>query len=133
MEVEVIRYLRTTEDVILIVKPSGRPQIAVPEWMLDPEACQQLTTETTARIAVAALVALRQLIDSQILATASAGRGGAGSPSGGRVFQRRLRFDDPEVWAELPEAVREQCRALWGQMLTAVLRPNEEGQNDGEV
>ena len=49
-----------------------------------------------------------------------------------RVFQRRLRFDGPEVWAELPEAVREQCRSLWGQLLTAVLKPNEEGQNDGE-
>ncbi len=49
-----------------------------------------------------------------------------------RVFQQRLRFDDSEVWVELPEAVREQCRALWGQMLTAVLKPNEEGQNDGE-
>ncbi len=49
------------------------------------------------------------------------------------VFQRRLRFDDaPEVWAELPEAVRDQCRALWGQMLTAVLRSNEEEENDGE-
>ena len=49
-----------------------------------------------------------------------------------RVFQRRLRFDDPELWAELPEAVREQCRALWGQMLTAVLRSNKEEENDGE-
>lgn len=50
-----------------------------------------------------------------------------------RVFQRRLRFDDdPEVWTELPEAVRDQCRALWGQMLTAVLRSNEEQENDGE-
>ncbi len=89
VEVEVIRYLRTTEDVIVIVKPSGKPQIAVPEWMLDPEACQQLTTETTARIAVAALVALRQLIDSQTPARAAPGRGCAESPSGGPDGERK--------------------------------------------
>ena len=49
-----------------------------------------------------------------------------------RVFQRRLRFEDPEIWAALPEAAREQCRALWGQMLTAILAPNEEEPNDGK-
>lgn len=42
-----------------------------------------------------------------------------------RVWQRNLRFEDEEVWATLPEAVREQCRTLWGQLLTSVLTEDQ--------
>jgi len=36
------------------------------------------------------------------------------SPS---VWQRKLRFEDEEIWTVLPPAVTEQCLTLWRQML----------------
>lgn len=46
------------------------------------------------------------------------------------VLQRKLRFEEEEIWTELPESTREQCRGLWRQLLESVLkgagwRPNE--------
>jgi hypothetical protein len=46
------------------------------------------------------------------------------------VLQRKLRFEEEEIWTELPESTREHCRGLWGQLLESVLndadrRPNE--------
>lgn len=46
------------------------------------------------------------------------------------VGQRKLRFEDEEIWTELPESTREHCRGLWRQLLESVLndadrRPNE--------
>lgn len=46
--------------------------------------------------------------------------------------QRRLRLEDEEIWAELPESVREQCRSLWREVLTSVLKTGEGGQNERE-
>jgi hypothetical protein len=61
-------------------------QIAVPGWMLDPVHCQQLTEEARPRVAVAALCALRALVDSQsgLAATSPDATGGddAGPPRG---------------------------------------------------
>ena len=34
-------------------------------------------------------------------------------------WQRRLHFEDEEIWNELPESVREQCRMLWRQVLAS--------------
>ena len=48
------------------------------------------------------------------------------------VWQRRLRFNEEEVWAELPESVREHCRTLWRQMLVSVLQISKRGQDERE-
>jgi hypothetical protein len=29
------------------------------------------------------------------------------------VLQRKLRFEEEEIWTELPESTREHCRGLW--------------------
>ena len=50
-EVEVIRYLRKSASVILTVKVPGGLQIAVPEWMLIPQTCDQLKIEDKPRLA----------------------------------------------------------------------------------
>jgi hypothetical protein len=47
-----------------------------------------------------------------------------------RILQRKLRFEEEEIWTELPESTREHCRGLWRQLLESVLndadrRPNE--------
>ena len=46
------------------------------------------------------------------------------------VLQCKLRFVEEEIWTELPESTREQCRGLRRQLLESVLnsgdgRPNE--------
>ena len=46
--------------------------------------------------------------------------------------QRRLNFDDEQIWTELPEAVREQCRTLCRQLLASVLKIGERRQNERE-
>jgi hypothetical protein len=38
------------------------------------------------------------------------------------VLQRKLRFEEEEIWTELPESTREQCRGLWRQLLESVLK-----------
>ena len=47
-------------------------------------------------------------------------------------WQRKLRFDDEEIWTVLPASVREQCLALWRQMLASVLKTDKGGQNERE-
>ena len=42
-------------------------QIAVPEWMLSPQVCDQFTDEAEPRISIDALLDLRRLIDAQRL------------------------------------------------------------------
>jgi hypothetical protein len=46
------------------------------------------------------------------------------------VLQRKLRFEEEEIWTELPESTREHCRGLWRHLLESVLndadrRPHE--------
>ena len=46
------------------------------------------------------------------------------------MLQRKLRFEEEEIWTELPESTREHCRGLWRQLLESGLndadrRPNE--------
>jgi hypothetical protein len=48
------------------------------------------------------------------------------------VWQHKLRFEDEEIWAELPEPVREHCRTLWRQLLASVLKAGERRQNERE-
>ena len=51
------------------------------------------------------------------------------SPSG---LQRKLGFDDEEIWNVLPTSVREQCLSLWRQVLASVLKIDEGRQNERE-
>jgi hypothetical protein len=48
------------------------------------------------------------------------------------VRQRRLRFEDEEVWTMLPEEVRERCRSLWKEMLASVLKERERMPDERE-
>ncbi|MBV9038090.1 MAG: hypothetical protein JO182_26620 [Acidobacteriaceae bacterium] len=77
-----IRHLRRVEEQV-IVKPPGKPSLTVPAWMLDPEFCSRLITEPVPRIAIAALLNLRRLIDDHDLPSTSRDRDYAESPSGG--------------------------------------------------
>ena len=63
--VEIVRRLRRYTANCVVIKLADDVQVAVPAWMLDPLACQQLTDEGRPRIAVAALHDLRALLDSQ--------------------------------------------------------------------
>ena len=45
------------------------------------------------------------------------------------VRQRELRFEEEEIWTELPESTREHCRGLWRQLLESVLN-SEDGRPD---
>ena len=47
-------------------------------------------------------------------------------------WQRKLRFEDEEIWTELPASVREQCLTLWRQVLASVLKTGERRQNERE-
>jgi hypothetical protein len=48
-------------------------------------------------------------------------------------WQRRLRFEDEEIWTVLPAAVREQCLTLWRQVLASVLKTDKGRQNEREA
>ena len=48
------------------------------------------------------------------------------------VWQRRLDFEDGQIWTELPESVREHCRTLWRQLLASVLKTGDRRQNERE-
>jgi hypothetical protein len=45
------------------------------------------------------------------------------------VLQRKLRFEEEEIWTELPESTRENCRGLWRQLLESVLNSGD-GRSD---
>jgi hypothetical protein len=46
--------------------------------------------------------------------------------------QRRLPFENREVWTVLPEEVREHCRSLFSQLLARVLQKGEGRPNERE-
>ena len=48
------------------------------------------------------------------------------------VRQRKLRFAEKEIWTELPDSTREQCRTLWRQLLANVLKTGERRQDERE-
>jgi len=81
--VELVRYLRRGSAAVVIVRLPDGPQLAIPEWMLDSEACERLTIEAKPRISLSSLLDLRLLIDTQPSLTtdptsdrAESGRGG---------------------------------------------------------
>jgi hypothetical protein len=48
------------------------------------------------------------------------------------VLQRKLRFEEEEIWTELPEPTREHCRSLWRQLLESVLKGAERRSDERE-
>jgi hypothetical protein len=48
------------------------------------------------------------------------------------VLQRKLRFEEEEIWTELPESTREHCRELWRQLLESVLKGADRRRNERE-
>ena len=84
-----IRHLRRIGSAILIVRLPDGLQLAIPEWMLNPQACQHLTDQVEPRIAVEALEELRRLIDTQSLASDPDACSGAESSAGGNHAQQR--------------------------------------------
>lgn len=67
MEVQVVRARRRGPDAIAIVQRPDGLQIAVPRWMLDPLACQQLPQAAKPRVALRALVRLAELVGTRDL------------------------------------------------------------------
>ena len=72
--------------------PDGA-QLAIPEWMLDSEACERLTMETKPRISLGSLLVLRKLIDTQPSSTADSTSDRAESATGGQDAKPRERGD----------------------------------------
>jgi hypothetical protein len=89
LEVEVIRHLRRSSSAILIVRLPDGVQLAVPEWMLNPQVCQYLTDQPEARIAIEALAELRNLVDSQTFTSDRLTSGRAESSAGGNHAQQQ--------------------------------------------
>jgi hypothetical protein len=82
--IAIVRRLRRYTTDCVVIALADDVQVAVPTWMLDPLACQQLTDEARPRIAVSALRDLRALVDSQPLtAVALAINRGTVPPIGG--------------------------------------------------
>jgi hypothetical protein len=48
------------------------------------------------------------------------------------AWQRRLHFEDNQLWTTLPEEVQERCRSLWKELLASVLKKNERRQHERE-
>ena len=46
--------------------------------------------------------------------------------------QRKLQFEDDELWIRLPESVQERCRSLWKELLASVLKKDERRQHERE-
>ena len=89
IEVKVIRHLRRTDSAVLIIRRPDGVQVAVPDWMLNPQVCDRFTNEAEPRVSIDALFDLRRLIDAHHLGNASTGHGCAESPSGGKNAQQR--------------------------------------------
>ena len=64
-----IRRLRRYTSDQVVIELRDEVQVAIPSWMLDPVVCQQFRDEPQPRLAIAALLELRHLLDSQPLLT----------------------------------------------------------------
>jgi hypothetical protein len=80
-EVEIMRRFRryTAESVLVKILQNGL-QVAVPAWMLDAAACAHLRDDTQPCVALAALLELRALLDSQPWLASSAYSGDREQP-----------------------------------------------------
>ena len=48
------------------------------------------------------------------------------------IRQRKIHFEDDELWTRLPEPVQESCRSLWKELLASVLKSAERRQHERE-
>jgi hypothetical protein len=48
------------------------------------------------------------------------------------IRQRKLHFDDDELWTRLPDSVQERCRSLWKELLASVLKKDERRRHERE-
>ena len=62
-----IRRLRRYTSDQVVIELRDEVQVALPSWMLDPVVCQQFRDAPQPRLAIAALLELRHLLDSQPL------------------------------------------------------------------
>jgi hypothetical protein len=46
--------------------------------------------------------------------------------------QRKLHFEDDELWMTLPPSVQERCRTLWKELLGSVLKKDERRRDERE-
>lgn len=92
-EVELVRYLRRGSAAVVIVRLPDGSHLAIPEWMLDSEACERLTIEAKPRISLASLLDLRLLIDAQTSPIAAATSDRAESARGGQEAKPRETGD----------------------------------------
>ena len=86
--VQLVRYLRRGSSAVVIVRMLDSSQLAIPEWMLKPEACEELKVESKPRISVSALFDVCQLIGSPGSAVADNSQSCAESATGGRNAQQ---------------------------------------------
>ena len=100
VEVELVRYLRPDTAAVLIVRLPDGSQLAIAEWMLSPEICEQLPLEPEPRIKLSALVDLRRLIDSQSQTTPSPTSCGQ-SARGGQDDAQQPKAEHPTAGASL--------------------------------
>jgi len=83
-----IRYLRRGSAAVVIVRLPDSSQVAVPEWMLKPEVCEDLKVEAKPRIFVSALLDVCKLIRTHDSAVADDSHTCAESATGGRDAQQ---------------------------------------------
>ena len=86
--VQLVRYLRRGGAAVVIVRLPDGSQLAIPEWMLKPESCEELKIEAKARISVSALLDLSKLVGAQFAAVAENSQSCAESATGGRDAQQ---------------------------------------------
>jgi hypothetical protein len=68
-----LRRLRRYASDQVVIELHDEVQVAIPSWMLDPVVCQQFRDEPQPRLALAALLELRHLLNSQPLLTSRKG------------------------------------------------------------
>jgi hypothetical protein len=86
--VQLVRYLRRGSAAVVIVRLPDSSQLAIPEWMLKPESCEELKIGTKPRISMSALLDLCKLIGAQSSAVAGNSHSCAESATGGRNAQQ---------------------------------------------
>jgi hypothetical protein len=86
--IQLVRYLRRGSAAVVIVQLPDHSQVAIPEWMLKPDACEELKIEAKPHISMGALLELRRLVRELPSAVAVDSHGCAESPTGGRDAQQ---------------------------------------------
>jgi hypothetical protein len=85
----------------VVVRLADGSQLAIPEWMLKPEACEELKVEAKPRISLSALLDVHKLIGAQASAVADNSESCAESATGGRDAQQGESSHTP-AQASLP-------------------------------